>query len=69
MLSNKFILFVLVGLVLVLGFAIYPAFNTFFRTIPTDGLNTEMLGIQRLFPYFLFGVIVYAAYIVYKRGK
>jgi hypothetical protein len=69
MLSNKFYLFVLVGIVLVVGFGIYPAFNTFFRTINTQGLDTEMLGIQRLFPYFLFGVVFYAAYIVYKRGK
>jgi len=69
MLSNKFIVFVVVGIVIVIGFAIFPAFNTAFRTINTTGLDTEMLGIHRLFPYFFFGVILYAAYLVSKRGK
>lgn len=69
MLSNKFIIVVLVVLVLVVGYAIYPAFNTMFKTVSTTGLSTEMLGIEKLFPYFLFGVIGYAAYIVWKRGK
>jgi hypothetical protein len=69
MLSNKFIIFVIVGIVLVIGFAIFPAFNTAFRTINTTGLDTEFLGIHTLMPYFFFGVIIYAAYLVSKRGR
>lgn len=69
MLSNKFILVVIVGIVLVIGFGLFPAFNTGIRNLNTVGLDTEMGGITRLFPYFLFGVILYAGYIIWKRGK
>ena len=69
MLSNKFILVVLVGVVLVIGFGMFPAFNTSIRNLNTTGYDAEMGAIARLFPYFLFGVIFYAGYIVYKRGK
>jgi len=69
MLSNKFIIATIVGIVLVIGFGMFPAFNTAIRNLNTTGLDTEMLGIQRLFPYFLFFVILYAGYVVYKRGR
>lgn len=69
MLSSKFIVATVVGIVLVIGFGMFPAFNTALRNLNTTGLNTEMLGIQRLFPYFLGFVILYAGYIVFKRGK
>ena len=70
MLSNKFILATIVGIVLVIGFGMFPAFNTAIRNLNTTGLDTEMLGIQRLFPYFLMFVIIYAAYVIYKsRGN
>jgi hypothetical protein len=69
MLSKKFIVATLVGIVLVIGFGMFPAFNTAIRNLNTVGLDTEMSGIARLFPYFLFFVIGYAAYIVFRRGK
>lgn len=69
MLSNKFVMTVVVGLVVVMGLAIFPAFNTAFRTVGTNGMTTEMIGIKSLFPYFLIFVVFYAGYMVYKRGK
>ena len=69
MLSNKFIVLVLVVLVVVFGFGIFPAFNTSFRMIPTAGLSVQNVGIMRFFPWFLMFVIGYAAYIVWRRGK
>lgn len=69
MLSEKFIVLTLVGIVLVFGFGMFPAFNTALRDLNTVGLDAEMLGIQRMFPYFLAFVILYAGYIVYKRGR
>jgi hypothetical protein len=69
MLSNKFILVVIVGIVLVVGFGMYPAFNTGIRNLNTTGLDTEMAGINALFPYFLFFVILYAGYVIWRRGK
>ena len=69
MLSGKFIVIVIVVLVLVFGFAIFPTFNAAYRTISVAGLSTEITAVVRLFPYILLGVIAYAGYIVYKRGK
>lgn len=69
MLSGKFILILIVAIVLIFGFAIFPAFNTAFRTVSVAGLSTEMQGVVKIFPYFLFFVIGYAAYVVWKRGK
>jgi hypothetical protein len=69
MLSNKFIIATLVGIVVVVGLGMYPAFNTAIRNLNTTGYDTEMGGIARLFPYFLFFVIFYAGFLVYKRGK
>jgi len=69
MLSNKFILVVIVGIVLVIGFGIFPAFNTVYDNLSTTGLDTEFLGLSTAMPYFLFFVILYAGYVVWKRGK
>jgi len=69
MLSSKFILLVLVVVVLVFGLSFFPSFQSSYRSLNTVGLDTEMLGIHRLFPYFLFFVIFYAAYIVWRKGK
>ena len=69
MLSNKFILIIIVVIVLVMGFAFFPAFNTGIRMLPTNGLNVQFRAIMRLFPYILFFVVLYAAYIVSKRGR
>jgi hypothetical protein len=69
MLSNKFIVATIVGIVLVIGFGMFPGFNTAIRSLNTVGLDTEMGGIAKLFPYFLFFVIIYAGYIVWKRGR
>jgi hypothetical protein len=69
MLSTKFIVIVLVAIVVVFGLGMFPAFNTMFRQASTAGLSTEMQGVQRIFPYFLFFVIFYAGYIVFRRGK
>lgn len=69
MLSGKFIIVILVAIVLIFGFAIFPAFNTAFRTVSVAGLSTEMQGVMKIFPYFLMFAIGYAGYIVWKRGK
>ena len=69
MLSGKFILIVIVAIVLVFGFAIFPVFNTAFRTVPTAGLSTQIQGMVKLFPYILMFVIGYAGYVVWKRGR
>ena len=69
MLSNKFIIIVIVGLVLVFGFAIFPVFNAAYRTISVAGLSAEITAVVRLFPYILLGVIAYAGYLVSKRGR
>lgn len=69
MLSSKFIVLVLVAIVIVFGFGIFPAFNPAFRTIPTAGMSTQFTGIMAFFPWFLMFVIGYAAYIVYRRGR
>jgi hypothetical protein len=69
MLSNKFIVATLVGIVLVIGLGMFPAFNTAIRNLNAIGLDTEMGGIARLFPYFLLFVIFYAGFIVFKRGR
>jgi hypothetical protein len=69
MLSGKFILLTVVGIVVTLGFGFYPAFNTAIRNLNTTGYDTEMLTIYTMFPYFLFFVILYAGYIVWRRGK
>ena len=69
MLSNKFIVIILVLIVIVFGFGIFPAFNTSFRTVSTTGLGVQIAAIVRFFPWFLMGVIFYAAYVVYRRGK
>lgn len=69
MLSGKFILLTIIGIVLVIGFGMFPAFNTAIRNLNTTGYDTEMGAIARLFPYFLFFVILYAGYVVFKRGR
>ena len=67
MLSEKFILVVLVALVIILGFGVFPAFNSMYRTIDTSTMTTEMRGIQAMFPYFLVFVVFYAGYVIWKR--
>ncbi len=69
MLSNKFIVLILVVIVVVFGFAMFPAFNTQYRTVSTDGMSVQIAGITRFFPWFLMFVIGYAGYVVWKRGK
>jgi hypothetical protein len=69
MLSNKFIVLVIVVIVLVIGFGIFPSFNTVYSNISTVGLTTEFLGLKTIMPYFFFAVILYAGYIVWKRDK
>ena len=69
MLSNKFIVIVVVVIVVVIGFAMFPAFNTMFRSVNTTGMDTETTGIARLFPYFMGFVILYAGYMIFRRGK
>ena len=69
MLSNKFIVLVLVVIVVVFGLGIFPAFNTSYRLISTAGLGVQIAGIMRFFPWFLMFVIFYAGYIVWRRGR
>ena len=65
--SSKFLLFVVVGLILIIGFGIFPAVDTMFGTIDTTGTSTEINGIMKFAPYFFGGVILYAGYCVYRN--
>jgi hypothetical protein len=69
MLANKFWVFIVVGLTLVLGFGVYPSFNSLLRTQSTVGMSTQFTALTKFMPYVLFFVIGYAAYVVWKKGK
>ena len=69
MLSTKFIVLTLVAIVIVLGLGIFPPVHTFFSSIDTTGLDTEMLGVATFMPYVFIFAIFYAGYVILKRGK
>jgi hypothetical protein len=67
--TNKFLILTVVMIILLVGYGMFPTFNTLFRNTNTTGLDTQFLAITKMVPYFFFGVIALAAYVVWKRGK
>jgi uncharacterized membrane protein len=69
MLSSKLTLWVIIGVVLLIGLAMFPAFHTIFNNSSTTGMTTQFLGIKAFMPYIFLGIIGYAVYIISKKGK
>jgi hypothetical protein len=60
---------IIAGILLVVGFAIFPSMHSLYGLVDTTGLSTIMVDFVTFAPYILFGLIFYGIMVVIrKRG-
>jgi hypothetical protein len=61
--------FIIAGILLVVGFAMFPSMHTLFGLVDITGLSSIMAAFVTFTPYILFGLIFYGVVVIFrKRG-
>jgi len=66
--ANKFGAIVVIGIMAVMGFFLFPGINKYIQGVDTSGFNNIMAAEVSIIPFAIIGAIVLAAVVIFA-GK